>query len=123
MLTSGFGGSLSFSNCQLSCWGVWRFFQHPECSNTSRVDKSDANQSGNPLLLHTLQREAILKAKEEKKSYVLTSGTGSGKSLANPQPAMSRGVASHSIGEKRWCLTLEFCDSISLPSASVRTLC
>jgi very-short-patch-repair endonuclease len=33
------------------------------------------------LLLHTHQREAILKAKREKNSYVLTSGTGSGKSL------------------------------------------
>jgi ATP-dependent helicase YprA (DUF1998 family)/very-short-patch-repair endonuclease len=55
---------------------------HPECSKIFKVDKSDADQTGKPLLLHTHQREAIRKAKEEKKSYVLTSGTGSGKSLA-----------------------------------------
>src|SRR5208283_4383197 len=91
----------SFSNCQLYCWGFWRFCQHPECSNISRVDKSDANQSGNPLSLHTLQREAILTAKEEKKSYVLASGTGSGTSLADSQLSTSRGVAFHSIAEKR----------------------
>jgi len=55
---------------------------HPECSKIFKVDKSDADLTGKPLLLHTHQREAILKAKKEKKSYVLTSGTGSGKSLA-----------------------------------------
>lgn len=55
---------------------------HPECSRIFKVEKSDTDQTGKPLLLHTHQREAILKAREEKKSYVLTSGTGSGKSLA-----------------------------------------
>ena len=55
---------------------------HPECSKIFTVDKSDTDQTGKLLLLHTHQREAILKAKNEKKSYVLTSGTGSGKSLA-----------------------------------------
>jgi ATP-dependent helicase YprA (DUF1998 family) len=54
---------------------------HPECSKIFRIDKSDTDHTGKPLLLHTHQREAILKAKKEKKSYVLTSGTGSGKSL------------------------------------------
>src|SRR5271170_207608 len=53
---------------------------HPECSRIFRIDKSDADHTGKPLLLHTHQREAILKAKEGK-SYLLTSGTGSGKSL------------------------------------------
>lgn len=53
---------------------------HPECARIFRIDKSDTDHTGKQLLLHTHQRDAILKAKEGK-SYVLTSGTGSGKSL------------------------------------------
>lgn len=54
---------------------------HPECARIFRIDKSDTDHTGKQLLLHTHQRDAILKAKEGK-SYVLTTGTGSGKSLA-----------------------------------------
>src|SRR5262245_16689020 len=54
---------------------------HPECKRIFRIDKSDSDHTGKPLLLHTHQTEAIRKAKDEM-SYVLTSGTGSGKSLA-----------------------------------------
>ncbi|MBI4626590.1 MAG: DEAD/DEAH box helicase [Verrucomicrobia bacterium] len=54
---------------------------HAECARAFRIGKSATDHSGKPLLLHTHQREAILKAKAGK-SYVLTSGTGSGKSLA-----------------------------------------
>jgi superfamily II DNA/RNA helicase len=50
------------------------------CLKIFRIDKTDEDHTGKPLLLHTHQKEAILKAKEGK-SYVLTSGTGSGKSL------------------------------------------
>jgi hypothetical protein len=53
---------------------------HPECARIFRIDKSDSDYSGKQLLLHEHQREAIIKAKAGK-SYVLTSGTGSGKSL------------------------------------------
>lgn len=53
---------------------------HPECKKIFRIDKSDSDHSGKQLLLHTHQTEAIRKSKEGK-SYVLTSGTGSGKSL------------------------------------------
>lgn len=53
---------------------------HPECSRIFRIEKSDTDHTGKPLLLHTHQRQAILKAKESQ-SFVLTSGTGSGKSL------------------------------------------
>lgn len=53
---------------------------HPECSRIFRIDKSDSDPTGKTLHLHTHQREAILKAKENK-SFVLTSRTGSGKSL------------------------------------------
>ncbi|MFH1219111.1 MAG: DEAD/DEAH box helicase [Candidatus Eisenbacteria bacterium] len=52
----------------------------PECAKIFRLDKSNTDHTGKQLLLHTHQREAILKAKEGK-SFVLTSGTGSGKSL------------------------------------------
>lgn len=53
---------------------------HPECSKIFRIDKSETDPAGKQLLLHTHQREAILKSKEGK-SYVLTSGTGYGKSM------------------------------------------
>ncbi|HEY3287023.1 MAG TPA: DEAD/DEAH box helicase [Gemmatimonadaceae bacterium] len=53
---------------------------HSECSKIFRIDKSDSDLTGKQLQLHTHQRDAILKAKEGK-SYVLTSGTGSGKSM------------------------------------------
>ncbi len=53
---------------------------HQECARIFRLDKTTADFTGKSLQLHTHQREAILKAKEGK-SYVLTSGTGSGKSL------------------------------------------
>jgi len=53
---------------------------HPECQKIFRIDKTDADPVGKQLLPHTHQTEAIRKAKEGK-SYVLTSGTGSGKSL------------------------------------------
>lgn len=54
---------------------------HRECSKIFKLDKSDSDPTGKPLFLHAHQREAILKAKENK-SYVLTSGAGSSKSLA-----------------------------------------
>ena len=53
---------------------------YPECARIFRIDKSDMSPVGRQLLLHEHQREAILKAKEGK-SFVLTSGTGSGKSM------------------------------------------
>jgi len=53
---------------------------HPECAKIFRIDKTATDHTGKQLLLHTHQTEAIRKAKEGK-SYVLTSGTGSGKSL------------------------------------------
>ena len=52
---------------------------HDECRNIFRIGKSEES-NGEQLLLHEHQREAILKA-HEGKSYILTSGTGSGKSM------------------------------------------
>ena len=54
---------------------------HRECSSIFRIGKSDTDHHGKQLFLHQHQREAILKAREGR-SYVLTTGTGSGKSLA-----------------------------------------
>ena len=54
---------------------------HRDCSRIFRIGKSDTDHRGKQLLLHKHQREAILKAREGR-SYVLTTGTGSGKSLA-----------------------------------------
>ncbi len=60
---------------------------HSECARIFRIEKSDTDHTGKQLLLHTHQREAILKAKEGK-SYVLTSGTGSGKSMTYIVPVV-----------------------------------
>lgn len=53
---------------------------HPECSRIFRRNK-DENPTGQPLRLYAHQRKAIETARTGG-SYVLTTGTGSGKSLA-----------------------------------------
>src|SRR5438034_8845072 len=68
----------------------------PECARIFRIDKSDTDHTGKQLLLHAHQRDAILKA-QEGKSYVLTSGTGSGKSLAYIVPIVDH-VLRHGSG-------------------------
>lgn len=54
---------------------------HPECARVFRVGKTAEQPIGLPLRLHQHQEEAIRIAKQDA-SYVLTTGTGSGKSLA-----------------------------------------
>ncbi|MDY6909415.1 MAG: DEAD/DEAH box helicase [Thermodesulfobacteriota bacterium] len=61
---------------------------HPKCSEIFRLGKSDEDPLGKELPLYRHQRDAILKAKEGR-SYVLTSGTGSGKSLTYIVPIVS----------------------------------
>lgn len=68
-----------------------------ECASIFRIDKSDTDHVGKQLLLHEHQREAILKAKD-KNSYVLTSGTGSGKSLAYIVPIVDHVLRTGSGG-------------------------
>ena len=53
---------------------------HKGCARIFRLDKTEADPVGKQLPLYAHQAEAIRKAKAGK-SYVLTSGTGSGKSL------------------------------------------
>jgi len=60
---------------------VERGVLHPECARIFRVGKSVQQPLGRPLRLHQHQEEAIRVAKQDA-SYVLTTGTGSGKSLA-----------------------------------------
>ena len=54
---------------------------HEECRNIFRIGKKDNDLHGEDLKLYKHQTEAIQKA-QQKKSYVLTTGTGSGKSLS-----------------------------------------
>jgi ATP-dependent helicase YprA (DUF1998 family)/very-short-patch-repair endonuclease len=53
---------------------------HPECRRIFRINKNQ-QEEGQPLRLHKHQADAI-KAAKAGDSYVLTTGTGSGKSLA-----------------------------------------
>jgi hypothetical protein len=62
---------------------------HPACEQVFRRNKTEAPGSGIPLRLHRHQEEAIRIAKE-RRSYVLTTGTGSGKSLAYIVPIVDR---------------------------------
>ena len=68
---------------------------HEECSRIFRIGKSDADHRGKPLYLHRHQREAILKV-AERRSCVLTTGTGSGKSLAYIVPIVDHVLRSGS---------------------------
>lgn len=61
---------------------------HPECSRIFRVGK-EADGVGRPLVLHRHQVEAI-RAAANGENYVLTTGTGSGKSLAYLIPIVDR---------------------------------
>jgi ATP-dependent helicase YprA (DUF1998 family) len=66
----------------------------PGCGQVFRREKTVAFGSGEDLLLHQHQEEAIRKARESR-NYVLTTGTGSGKSLPYIVPIVEtlRGAA------------------------------
>lgn len=54
---------------------------HPLCGGIFRLDKSSADPTGKPMHLYLHQSEAI-KAAQSDDNYVLTTGTGSGKSIS-----------------------------------------
>ena len=54
---------------------------HPECDRIFRVKAHIDDQGREPITLHRHQREAV-EVSQTQRSYVLTTGTGSGKSLA-----------------------------------------
>jgi ATP-dependent helicase YprA (DUF1998 family)/very-short-patch-repair endonuclease len=62
---------------------------HPLCSEIFRRDKTEILQSGSVLRLHAHQEEAIRKSCEHR-NFVLTTGTGSGKSMAYIIPIVDR---------------------------------
>lgn len=64
---------------------------HPECARIFRVNKS-TRADGASVCLYRHQQEALAIAKR-KESYVLTTGTGSGKSLAYFIPIVNRVLA------------------------------
>jgi ATP-dependent helicase YprA (DUF1998 family) len=75
---------------------VRRGVLHPEAAKIFR-DKRDISDRGAEMILHKHQRDAVDVAKSHK-SYVLTTGTGSGKSLAYVLPIVDRvlrGEAGH----------------------------
>ncbi|MGO9505739.1 MAG: DEAD/DEAH box helicase [Streptosporangiaceae bacterium] len=71
---------------------------HPECERIFRL--KDDNPDGPVLRLHKHQREAI-EAARTGSSYVLTTGTGSGKSLAYIIPIVDRVLAARAAGTYR----------------------
>lgn len=62
---------------------------HPECERIFRPKSSMTDLGGRPITVHMHQREAIAAA-QTGESYVLTTGTGSGKSLAYIIPIVDR---------------------------------
>lgn len=62
---------------------------HPECAKIFRAGKSAPGDSGTPLTFHRHQFDAI-QAAHGGGSYVLTTGTGSGKSLGYIVPIVDR---------------------------------
>ncbi|WP_307871858.1 protein kinase [Micromonospora sp. U21] len=64
---------------------------HQECARIFQANKTEGGTDcdGRPLTLHRHQREAIEKAQSDA-SYVLTTGTGSGKSLAYIVPIVDK---------------------------------
>src|SRR6266568_1530002 len=70
---------------------------HRECARVFRKDKSEDDGLGRPLRLHRHQSEAIAIARKGA-SYVLTTGTGSGKSLAYIVPIVDS-VLRHGSGK------------------------
>ncbi|MFF3014028.1 DEAD/DEAH box helicase [Streptomyces sp. NPDC057939] len=62
---------------------------HPECANIFRTGKEERDETVRPIRFHAHQRAAI-EAAASRSSFVLTTGTGSGKSLGYIVPIVDR---------------------------------
>ena len=71
---------------------------HPRCLEIFQSGKQEGNPQ--PINLYAHQLEAIAKAKEQK-SYVVTTGTGSGKSLAFFLPIIDQILRAKDVGEPK----------------------
>lgn len=72
---------------------------HPRCAEIFRVGKSAADPRGRPMRLHRHQADAV-RAARTGANYVLTTGTGSGKSLSSILPIVDRVLRRR--GGHRW---------------------
>lgn len=72
---------------------------HEECRRIFRADKDPANPLGRDLRLHHHQAEAI-RAAQSGANYVLTTGTGSGKSMSYIVPIVDHALR-HGAGDGR----------------------
>ncbi|EOD67658.1 DEAD/DEAH box helicase [Amycolatopsis vancoresmycina] len=73
---------------------------HPDCDRIFRVGKDAPGATGYPLSLHEHQRQAIEIARSGA-SYVLTTGTGSGKSLSYIVPIVDSVLRQRAAGTYR----------------------
>ncbi|MDO5537588.1 MAG: DEAD/DEAH box helicase, partial [Desulfovibrionaceae bacterium] len=71
---------------------------HPLCSEIFRIGKSFKNPGGHAMQLYRHQAEAI-RAAQDKDNYVLTTGTGSGKSLSYIVPIVDEILKQKAKGE------------------------
>ena len=72
---------------------------HPLCAEIFRFDKSPSS-AGHSMPLHKHQEEAI-RAAQRNESYVLTTGTGSGKSLSYFIPIVDHVLRERAAGDKQ----------------------
>ena len=74
----------------------------PECASIFQTGKSDTATTcdGKPIRFYRHQRDAI-EAASRKASYVLTTGTGSGKSLAYIVPTVDRVLRARQAGDRQ----------------------
>lgn len=70
---------------------------HPECARIFRRKESPTDAGRDPIVFHRHQRDAI-GAAASGRSYVLTTGTGSGKSLAYIVPIVDRVLRERASG-------------------------
>ena len=75
---------------------------HPECANIFQTGKSDTATTcdGSPIRFYRHQRDAI-RAARGGDSYVLTTGTGSGKSLSYIVPIVDRVLRARQAGDRQ----------------------